>query len=138
MGQVPSNYVYLLPNQGQDVTTGIRLEMGGAVGGNEVEGRDGVEKRPLKVEEENVWLQKQVADLTAEVQRLMTTVGVLMASYNGHTSLLESHGIALNDMHRRSAELEETAVNTQRDSPPIPILPPVKMTEDELMRGPLD
>ena len=37
MGQVPSNYVYLLSNQGQDVMTGIRLETGGAVGGNEVE-----------------------------------------------------------------------------------------------------
>ena len=68
MGQVPSNYVYLLSNQGQDVTTGIRLEMGGAEGGNEVEGREGVETRLLKVEEENVGLKKQVADLTAQVQ----------------------------------------------------------------------
>ena len=113
MGQVPSNYVYLLSNPGQDVTTGIRLETGGAVGGNEVEGQEGVETRLLKVEEENVGLKKQVADLTAEVQRLTTMVGVLMASYNGHTSLLESHRIALNDMHRRSAKLEETAVDTQ-------------------------
>ena len=113
MGQVPSNYVYLLSNQGQDVTTGIQLETGGAVGGNEVEGREGVETRLLKVEEENVRLKKQVADLTAQVQRLSTTVGVLMASYNGHMSLLESHRIVLNDMHRCSAELEETAVNTQ-------------------------
>src|SRR5271154_5288032 len=113
MGQVLSNYVYLLLNQGQDVTTGIRLETGGAVGGNKVEGREGVETRLLKVEEENVGLKKQVADLTAEVQRLTTMVGVLMASYNGHTSLLESHRIALNNMHRRSAELEETAVDTQ-------------------------
>ena len=137
MGQVPSNYIYLLSNQGQDVTTGIQLEMRGAVGGNEVEGREGVETRLLKVEEENVRLKKQVADLTTQVQRLTTMVGVLMASYNGHTSLLKSHRIALNDMHRHSAELEETAVDTQRDSPPIPI-PPVKMTEDESVRGPLN
>ena len=92
------------------------------------------------MEEENVGLKKkkQVADLTAQVQRLTTMVGVLMASYNSHMSLLESHQIALNNMHRRSAELEETAVDTQRDSPPIPIPPPVKMTKDESMRGLLD
>jgi len=138
MGQVPSNYIYLLLNQGQDVMTGIWLETGGAVGGNEVEGREGVETRLLKVEEENVGLKKQVADLTTKVQQLTTTVGVLMASYNGHMTLLESHQIALNDMHRHSAELEETAVNTQQDSPLIPIPPPVKMPEDESMRGPLD
>ena len=59
MGQVPSNYVYLLSNQGQDVTTGIRLETGEAVGGNEVEGREGLEARLLKVEEENVGLKNK-------------------------------------------------------------------------------
>ena len=58
------------------------LEMGGAVGGNKVEGQEGVETRLLKVEEENVRLKKQVEHLTTEVQRLTTTVGVLMASYN--------------------------------------------------------
>jgi len=138
MGQVPSNYVYLLSNQGQDVTTGIRLETGEAVGGNEVEGREGLEARLLKVEEENVGLKKQVEHLTTEVQRLTTTVGVLMASYNGHTTLLETHRLALNDMQRRSAELEETGVDIQQDSPPLPIPPPVKMPEDESMSGPLD
>src|SRR5271154_169220 len=138
MGQVPSNYVYLLSNQGQDVTTGIRLETGEAVGGNEVEGREGLEARLLKVEEENVGLKKQVEHLTTEVQRLTTTVGVLMASYNGHTTLLETHRLALNDMQRRSAELEETGFDIQQDSPPLPIPPPVKMPEDESMSGPLD
>ena len=138
MGQVPSNYVYLLSNQGQDVTTGIWLETGEAVGGNEVEGREGLEARLLKVEEENGGLKKQVEHLTTEVQRLTTTVGVLMASYNGHTTLLETHRLALNDMQRRSAELEETGVDIQQDSPPLPIPPPVKMPEDESMSGPLD
>ena len=69
MGQVPSNYD-LLSKQGQDVMTGIQLEMGGAGGGNEVEAWQGLETRVLKVEEENVGLKKQVADLTAEVQQL--------------------------------------------------------------------
>ena len=68
MGQVPSNYVYLLSKQGQDVMTGIQLEMRGAGGGNEVEAWQELETRMLKVEEENVGLKKQVADLTAQVQ----------------------------------------------------------------------
>ena len=113
MGQVPSDYVYLLSKQGQDVMTGIRLEMGGAGGGNEVEAWQGLETRMLKVEEENVRLKKQVADLTAQVQQLMTMVGVLMVSYNGHMTLLKSHCIALNEMQRHSAGLEETAIETQ-------------------------
>ena len=48
-----------------------------------------------------------------------------MVSYNGHMTLLESHQVALNEMQRCSAGLEETAVETQQDSPAILILAPV-------------
>ena len=83
LGQVPSSYVYLLLDKGKDVSQGIRMEMRDHTGGDKL-GEAALLEWVGRLEEENRMLQEKVEGLT-------TTVAVLMASFNSHTALLDSH-----------------------------------------------
>lgn len=119
LGQVPSNYMYLVSQQGKDLSTGIRLEKGDIAG----EGLSQLQGRIDKLEEENGYLKGKVGELTSQLQHLSTTVAVLMAGHNGHTTMLESHRLALNDILAGRPAPPDTS-NDSSMMEPIPVPPP--------------
>lgn len=80
------------------MSTGIHLEKGD-VEREDTLGGSQLQVRVEKLEEENAFLKEKVAQLTSELQHLLMMVGVLMASHNAHTTMIESHWLALNDLH---------------------------------------
>ena len=117
LGQVPSSYVYLLSDKGKDVSQGIRMETRDQTGGEKL-GEAALLERVGRLEEENRTLHEKVEGLT-------TTVAVLMASFNGHTALLDSHRGELLKLVGRSVPSDRATDNliADGDSRPIPSPP---------------
>jgi hypothetical protein len=127
LGQVPSNYMYLLSKQGKEVSTGIRLEKADGAMEHSVEPSQ-LQGRIEKLEEENGFLKEKVAKLTSQLQHISTTVGVLMAGHNGHTTMLESLWLGFNDLNGQRVNSAKGSKQAENDDAsimePIPIPPP--------------
>ena len=109
LGQVPSEYIYLLSRAGQEVSTGICLNTSHL--GEIDQGAKERDERIQQLEEANRALvaknqemegnmRKMRDDLTA----LKNTMDMLLAGQNGHTMTLESHQCLLQDQQQHSQQ----------------------------------
>ena len=124
LGQVPSQYVYLLSRQGEAVSKGIRVETDHI--GLDGEGKVGSElhERVKKLEEENAGLRENITKQAIEVEQLKTMVGIVMATLNGHTALLEGQRIVLKELEEHGMKLDNAGDTEGSTFGAIPIPPP--------------
>ena len=87
LGQVSSDYVYLLSREDQNVSFGLRVH------GQETsnQGDDCRDATIQRLEQANLELREQVRHLSHQTRLLNNTIDMLVAEHNGHTSMLESH-----------------------------------------------
>lgn len=96
LGQVPSQYVYLMNRDGTQVTGGVRVDDG------ERTMRESESGVVQDLQRENIRLMKEMAEMREEMRKLQETVvglrmshSVLISHHNAHTTLLERHRQAL-------------------------------------------
>ena len=105
LGQVPSEYIYLLSQAGQEVSTGIRLNTGHL--GEIDQGAKERDERIQQLEEANRALVAKNQEMEGNVRKmrddltaLKNTMDMLLAGQNGHTVTLESHRRLLQDQQQ--------------------------------------
>jgi len=89
LGQVLSEYIYLLSRQGQAFSSGLRVHSQET---NNWGDQDGAF---LQLQQANTQLQDQVRDLSYQMLVLKNTVDMLVVGQNGHAAKLESHWLYL-------------------------------------------
>jgi hypothetical protein len=97
LGQVPSKYVYLLSREGQNVSTGIRLQTAQEVGP-----KDERDEKILELEKKNAEMEERLRMLMDDVSTLKNTIAMLVAGQNGHSAMIEAHRQLLSGPHAPS------------------------------------
>jgi hypothetical protein len=95
LGQVPSQYFYVINREGQQVREGVRVTNGEPT----IEGEMAMVQQ---LQWENNRLTNEMAEMREEMRKLKATMvamemsqSVLISNHNAHTALLEQHRIAL-------------------------------------------
>jgi hypothetical protein len=97
LGQVPSKYVYLLFCEGQNVLTGIWLQTGPEIGPN-----DECDEKILQLKKKNAEMEERLRVLMEDVNTLKNTIALLVASQNGHSTMIKAHQQLLSGPHAPS------------------------------------